>query len=44
MLARYLTRSSPSGGPQAASSFFNPARIQQLLDSLTVIKQALGYL
>jgi hypothetical protein len=43
MLARYLTRSSPSGGPQAASSFFNAARIQQCLESLNIIKQALGY-
>lgn len=43
MLARYLAGSSPSGGPQPASSFFNATRLQQLRKSLNAIKQALGH-
>jgi len=43
MLARYLAGASPSGAPQAASSFFTAARLRQLLESLNAIKRSLGY-
>lgn len=43
MLARYLAGTVSSGAPQAASSFFNAARIQRLRESLPVIKRALRY-
>ncbi|MGH8545751.1 MAG: hypothetical protein ACREX3_19430, partial [Gammaproteobacteria bacterium] len=43
MLARYLAGTAHFGAPYAVSSFFYPARLQQLRESLNAVKQTFGY-